>query len=183
MSSLSALCKKISGILLTAGIVTSVPGHATEITADYGLAPEFQQVQGWMNSPPLNMAHLRGKVVLIDFWTYTCINCLHTLPYVKQWHDRYRQQGLVVIGVHTPEFPEEKDTANLQAAIQRLDVRFPVAQDNDYATWNAYRNRYWPALYLINQQGHIVYQHFGEGNYAQTESMIEQLLSRNPKSH
>lgn len=141
-------------------------------------APEFAGIERWLNSQPLSMEGLRGKVVLVDFWTYSCINCINTLPYIKQWHDKYKDQGLVVVGVHTPEFPFEKSTANVQAAIKRFDIRYPVAQDNRYATWSAYHNRYWPALYLVDAEGRIVYQHFGEGQYAETEAAIRNALAQ-----
>lgn len=141
-------------------------------------APEFAGIERWLNSEPLSMEGLRGKVVLVDFWTYSCINCINTLPYIKQWHEKYKDLGLVVVGVHTPEFPFEKSTANVQAAIKRFDIRYPVAQDNRYATWSAYHNRYWPALYLVDAEGEIVYQHFGEGQYAETEAAIRNALAR-----
>lgn len=145
--------------------------------AAQGVAPEFAGIEQWLNSPPLSMQQLRGKVVLVDFWTYSCVNCVHTLPYVKQWHEKYKDQGLVVVGVHTPEFAFEKSTANLQAALKRFDIRYPVAQDNMYATWSAYGNQYWPAVYLIDADGRIAYQHYGEGRYAETEAAIQKLLA------
>ncbi|AGW94057.1 MULTISPECIES: thioredoxin family protein [Cupriavidus] len=144
---------------------------------DYGKAPEFTGIEKWLNSEPLTVAGLRGKVVLVDFWTYECINCIRTLPHVRQWYDKYRDKGLVVVGVHTPEFAFEKSTANVQAAIKRFDIRYPVAQDNAYATWNAWRNQYWPALYLIDANGQVIYKHFGEGNYKETEAAIQQALA------
>jgi thiol-disulfide isomerase/thioredoxin len=140
-------------------------------------APEITGIQKWLNSDPLTLDQLKGKVVLVDFWTYTCINCIHTLPYVKSWYDKYKDQGLVVIGVHTPEYPYERQTGNVQQALKRFDIRYPVAQDNDYATWDAYRNHYWPAEYLINKKGQVVYLHYGEGSYAQTEAAIRSLLA------
>ncbi|MEM5430259.1 thioredoxin family protein [Cupriavidus oxalaticus] len=146
--------------------------------ANGSAAPEFAGITQWLNSPPLSMQALRGKVVLVDFWTYSCVNCLNTLPHVKRWHDKYKDQGLVVVGVHTPEYGFEKSTANVQEAIKRLGVRYPVAQDNRYATWSAFQNQYWPALYLIDADGRIVYQHFGEGNYAETEAAIQKLLAQ-----
>jgi thiol-disulfide isomerase/thioredoxin len=139
-------------------------------------APEFTGINQWLNSEPLTMSGLRGKVVLVEFWTYTCINCIHVLPYVKQWHERYSDQGLVVVGVHTPEYAHEKSLKNLTGAVKRFEIEYPVAQDNDYRTWQAFGNRYWPALYLIDRQGRIVYRHFGEGNYAETDARIRQLL-------
>lgn len=141
-----------------------------------GTAPEFTGITHWLNTDPLTMQQLRGKVVLVDFWTYTCINCIRTLPYVTSWYNKYKDQGLVVVGVHTPEFEFEKDTANVQAALKRFGITYPVAQDNNYGTWNAYSNQYWPADYLINQQGQIVDTHFGEGDYAATEAKIRDLL-------
>lgn len=144
---------------------------------DEGPAPEFAGITQWLNSPPLRLAELRGKVVLVDFWTYSCINCLRTLPAVNGWHARYASQGLVVVGVHTPEFAFERSTANVQTAMKRFGVHHPVAQDNSYATWKAYRNQYWPAHYLIDAQGRIQYKHFGEGEHARTEAVIRALLA------
>lgn len=141
-----------------------------------GAAPEFTGISHWLNSEPLTMASLKGKVVLVDFWTYSCINCIRTLPYVTKWYDQYKTDGLVVVGVHTPEFAFEKVTDNVQTAIQRFGIHYPVAQDNDYGTWQAYNNQYWPAEYLIDQNGNIVYTHFGEGEYDHTENAIRQLL-------
>lgn len=140
-------------------------------------APDFQGISHWINSAPLTMQQLRGKVVLVEFWTYECINCIHVLPHVKQWHERYKDQGLVVVGVHTPEFGHERVRANVERAVKRFGIEYPVAQDNGYQTWNAFSNRYWPALYLIDQNGRIVYRHFGEGAYAETEARIRGLLS------
>ena len=140
-------------------------------------APEFQNIDQWLNSPPLKLEALRGKVVLVDFWTYTCINCLNHLPYVKDWNEKYKDKGLVVVGVHTPEFAYEKSAKNVQDAIQRLQIKHAVAQDNHYATWKAFRNQYWPAVYLIDNQGRIVYSHFGEGSYGTTEKKIQALLA------
>ncbi|MBO9716976.1 MAG: thioredoxin family protein [Pseudoxanthomonas sp.] len=141
------------------------------------VAPEFQGIGRWLNGPPQRLADLRGKVVLVEFWTYSCINCLHVLPHVQQWHAKYRDQGLVVVGVHTPEYEEEKNLGNLQAAVHRLGITYPVAQDNDSRTWDAYGNQFWPALYLVDQDGRIVHQHFGEGGYAATEDAIRRLLA------
>jgi thiol-disulfide isomerase/thioredoxin len=142
------------------------------------LAAEFKGINHWINSAPLTMEGLRGKVVLVEFWTYDCINCIHVLPHVKQLHERYASQGLVVVGVHTPEYGHERILANLEDAVKRFGIRYPVAQDNDYRTWNAFDNQYWPAQYLISQDGHIVYRHFGEGRYADTEARIQRLLRK-----
>ena len=146
---------------------------------DGGPAPEIAGTQRWWNTPgdrPLTLARLRGRVVLIDFWTYTCINCLRTLPYVKAWDARYRDRGLTIIGVHAPEFPFERDAGNVARAIRREDIRYPVAQDNRFSVWNAYQNQYWPAKYLIDARGHLRYVHFGEGEYGKTEEAIRGLL-------
>lgn len=143
------------------------------------VAPEFKGIGQWLNSPPLTLQQLRGKIVLVEVWTYSCINCIRVLPHTKAWHAKYKDQGLVVVGVHTPEYGYEKRLSNLQAAVKRFGITYPVAQDNDYRTWNAYRNQYWPALYLIDQNGRIVYQHFGEGAYETTEARIQQLLVNN----
>lgn len=143
---------------------------------NYGNAPEFTGIAQWLNSEPLTIEKLKGKVVLIDFWTYSCINCIRTLPYVTGWYEKYKDKGFVIVGVHTPEFAFEKDTDNVQTAIKRHRINYPVAQDNDFGTWQAYNNRYWPAHYLIDQNGKIVYTHFGEGKYQETEQAIQQLL-------
>jgi len=143
---------------------------------DYGLAPNFQQISAWVNSPALNVSALRGKVVLVDFWTYSCINCLRTLPYLEKWDRLYRSRGLVIVGVHTPEFGFEHDLGNVRNAVKRLNVRYPVALDNDYGTWKAYSNNYWPAHYLIDQAGHVRELHIGEGDYDKTEQNIRLLL-------
>lgn len=142
------------------------------------VAPEFQGIGHWLNAAPQTLAGLRGKVVLVEFWTYSCINCIHVMPYVKQWHAKYKDQGLVVVGVHTPEYGYEKKLDNLQAAVKRFGITYPVAQDNDYRTWNAYGNQYWPALYLVDKNGYIAYRHFGEGDYATTEATIQRLLAQ-----
>jgi cytochrome c biogenesis protein CcdA/thiol-disulfide isomerase/thioredoxin len=143
---------------------------------DFGAAPEFAGVSEWMNSEPLSLRKLRGKVVLIDFWTYSCINCLRTLPHVKAWYRTYHRRGLVVVGVHTPEFAFEHVPGNVRTAVRRLGVEYPVALDNDYGTWNAWQNQYWPAKYLIDRRGHLRYYHFGEGEYDTTEARIRTLL-------
>ncbi|MFI5304740.1 MAG: cytochrome c biogenesis protein DipZ [Nitrospiria bacterium] len=142
-----------------------------------GTAPEFSRVTTWINSPPLSSSELRGKVVLVDFWTYSCINCIRTLPYVTQWYEKYKDQGLVVIGVHTPEFSFEREETNVKQAIIRQGIHYPVAMDNEYGTWNAYSNQYWPAHYLIDIKGQIREIHFGEGNYEETERAIQTLLA------
>jgi thiol-disulfide isomerase/thioredoxin len=140
-------------------------------------APEFAGLENWINSQPLTMQQLRGKVVLVDFWTFDCINCQNTLPYVKAWHEKYKDKGLVVVGVHTPEFAFERKLENVKTAVQRNAITYPVAQDNRYATWSAYGNQYWPATYLVDKKGNVVYAHFGEGEYLKTEAVIQKLLA------
>jgi thiol-disulfide isomerase/thioredoxin len=168
----------LKNILAAASLTAaSFAAHAAPLH-DYGPAPELTGIDKWINSAPLTLQQLRGKVVLVDFWTYTCINCQRTLPYVKQWHARYKDQGLTVIGVHTPEYPFERSTANVSDAARRLGLSYAIAQDNRYATWNAYNNQYWPGFYLINKQGRIVYEHFGEGNYADMDEAIRTLLAQ-----
>jgi thiol-disulfide isomerase/thioredoxin len=142
-----------------------------------GELPSLGGATAWLNSPPLSAADLRGKVVLIDFWTYTCINWLRTLPYVRAWADKYRDHGVVVIGVHTPEFPFEHDLENVRQAAKNMRVEYPIAIDNDYAIWSAFNNHYWPALYIVDAQGRIRYHQFGEGAYEQSEMILQQLLA------
>jgi thiol-disulfide isomerase/thioredoxin len=141
-----------------------------------GELASFAGATGWLNSPPLTPAGLRGKVVLVDFWTYTCINWLRTLPYVRAWAEKYAGHGLVVVGVHTPEFPFEHDPDNVRWAVKDLRVDYPVATDNDYAVWRAFDNHYWPAGYFADAEGHIRHHHFGEGEYQQSEMVTQQLL-------
>jgi len=143
---------------------------------DYGVAPSLHADGAWINSPPLTLSQLRGKVVLIDFWTYSCINCLRTLPHLKAWYAAYHPKGLVIIGVHTPEFAFEHVTSNVRAAVKRLGITYPVMQDNDYKTWDNYDNAYWPAEYLIDRNGHVRHTHFGEGEYSTTDNLIRRLL-------
>ena len=143
-----------------------------------GPAPEFAGAGRWFNSPPLTLAGLRGKVVLVEFWARECINCIHVLPHTRELYERYAGDGLVVVGVHTPEYDEERDPAALQAAIRQYKITWPVLADNDYRVWNAYGNRYWPALYLIDRDGRLVYSHFGEGDYDETERRIRALLGK-----
>ncbi len=153
-------------------------------------APEFRGINQWLNNPngsgqdsnPLSMGELKGKVVLIDFWTYTCINCIRTLPFVTSWYDKYHDKGFTVIGVHTPEFAFEKETGNVLSAIKRFNIHYPIAQDNDYGTWTAYSNQYWPAEYLVDAKGMVRRVHFGEGEYSDMEKAIQLLLKENGAS-
>ena len=141
-------------------------------------AAEITKIDGWINSDPLLISELKGKVVLIDFWTYTCVNCIRTLPYLRDWHAKYADHGLVMIGIHTPEFEFEKDFANVKKAVEDFEIEWAVALDNDYGTWRAYENRYWPAKYLIDHNGVVRYTHFGEGAYGETEGTIRALLQQ-----
>jgi cytochrome c biogenesis protein CcdA/thiol-disulfide isomerase/thioredoxin len=151
--------------------------RTTDGLPDYGTAPPLHADGDWINTKPLTLKRLRGKVVLIDFWTYSCINCLRTLPHLKAWDATYRSKGLVIIGVHTPEFAFEHVASNVRAAVQRLGIRYPVVQDNRYKTWDNYANQYWPAEYLIDRTGRVRHTHFGEGEYPQTEALIRRLLA------
>ena len=145
-----------------------------------GAAPEFTDTQQWFNTPgdrPLTLKSLRGRVVLVDFWTYSCINCLRTLPYLTAWDKRYRKDGLTIVGIHSPEFPFEKDAGNVGEAIQRNGIEYPVAQDNDLANFTRYGTEYWPAEYFIDAKGRVRYVHFGEGEYGEKEKVIRELLA------
>jgi thiol-disulfide isomerase/thioredoxin len=147
-----------------------------ETLAFEGRLPGFEAAAGWLNSPPLTPEELRGKVVLVDFWTYTCINWLRTLAWVRAWAEKYESDGLVVIGVHTPEFPFERDEDNVREAVQEMAVRYPVALDPDFGVWNAFSNSYWPAIYIADMDGRIRYHHYGEGDYDECERVVQQLL-------
>jgi cytochrome c biogenesis protein CcdA/thiol-disulfide isomerase/thioredoxin len=149
----------------------------TEGLDDFGVAPEFAGISEWFNSAPLTLDALRGKVVLIDFWTYSCINCLRTLPYLTRWDATYRDDGLVIVGVHTPEFAFERDPGNVRDAISDLGIEYPVALDPEFGTWDAWGNRYWPAEYFVDRQGHVRFSHFGEGAYEEKEAVIRELLA------
>ncbi|HMJ32952.1 MAG TPA: cytochrome c biogenesis protein DipZ [Baekduia sp.] len=158
----------------------AAPAHPHAKLPDLGAAPDFTGTQRWFNTPggrPLSLKALRGRVVLIDFWTYTCINCLRTLPYLEAWDRRYRDEGLTIVGVHAPEFGFEHDAGNVARAISTNGIDYPVVQDNDLATWNAWGNQYWPAEYLIDATGHVRHTHFGEGRYAESEAAIRALLA------
>src|SRR5919197_1895247 len=162
-----------SGPKLVAAAAGAQPG-------DYGAAPDFTGISHWLNTPgdrPLSLSSLRGKVVLVDFWTYSCINCLRTLPHLEAWYDTYRRYGFTIVGVHTPEFTFEHVLSNVRQATHDLHVNWPVALDNDYKTWTAYSNEYWPADYLVDARGRIRSVHFGEGDYGEIESEIRQLFA------
>ncbi len=174
---------------VTASVGTPIAAHnasqatlladARQLPARF-TAPEFKETEDWFNTPgdrPLTLAGLRGRVVLVDFWTYTCINCIRTLPYLKAWNAAYHNEGLTIVGVETPEFSFEHDAANVASAISTFGLKYPVVQDNEYGTWDAYNNEYWPADYLIDAHGHVRYVAFGEGDYDTTESAIRALLA------
>lgn len=190
----AGLFRKILGVIIIASVVflyydtgasiaassstsSQVSGTAlvNGLDAPYA-APNIDGIDAWINSSPLQMSDLRGKVVLIDFWTYSCINCLRTLPYLKEWYAKYHDQGFEIIGVHSPEFQFEHDLNNVKMAVAKLGILYPVALDNNFVTWRLYHNEYWPAHYLINQDGMVVYTHFGEGEYDVTENNIRYLL-------
>ena len=143
-------------------------------------APDFAKITGYINTEegrPINLKDLKGKVVLVDFWTYSCINCIRTLPYLVDWNEKYADKGLIIVGVHSPEFEFEKNIDNVKAAVQKYGIKYPVIQDNDKGTWDAYQNRYWPRKYLVDNEGYIRYDHIGEGGYAETEKVIRSLLA------
>jgi thiol-disulfide isomerase/thioredoxin len=156
-------------------------GHVVAPAVARRDGPPAPELSGgaWINSEPLTLAGLQqqGKVVLIDFWTYGCYNCANTLPYVKQWWEKYKDQGLVIVGVHTPEFDSERILENVQAAVKRQEIGWPVVQDNDYKIWRSYGNRYWPRFYLVDSRSQIIYDHIGEGAYEETERQIQAALA------
>ena len=165
-------------LALLASLLATRGSALTAAERNTPVAPQITGIDTWINGSPLTLSQLRGKVVLVDFWTYSCINCVNTLPYVRNWYKQYGNQGLQVIGVHTPEYPFERDAGHVRAAVKKFDIQYPVALDNQYATWNAFNNQYWPTVYLFDKTGHVVYSHFGEGDYAQTEAKIRELLAQ-----
>ena len=162
------------GLIPQSNAAPGVAGNSER--GQLGQAPELAGISHWVNSTPTTLANLRGKVVLVDFWTYSCINCMRTQPYLNAWYDRYRAAGLEIIGVHAPEFTFEKVPENVEKAVRDAGIKYPVALDNDFATWRAYHNRYWPAKYLIDKDGNIRWTHFGEGSYDEAEKQIRDLL-------
>ena len=140
-------------------------------------AKDFTKISGYINTKPISLDDLRDKVVLVDFWTYSCINCIRTIPYLNEWYDKYSDKGLVIVGIHTPEFEFEKNAENVKSAVQKFGIKYPVLQDNDKETWNEYDNRYWPRKYLVDDEGFIRYDHIGEGAYNETEKIIQALLT------
>ncbi|WP_321815614.1 MULTISPECIES: cytochrome c biogenesis protein DipZ [unclassified Paraburkholderia] len=163
-------------------VSASVPSNEGVSLPVQGTLPSLDGASAWLNSAPLTPQSLRGKVVVVNFWTYSCINCLRTLPYLKTWAQRYQNDGLVVVGVHTPEFGFEHDQGNVKRALADLNIHYPVALDNDYRIWNAFGNAYWPAFYIVDAQGKVRFHHFGEGGYAQAEQAIQQLLAENGRA-
>ena len=181
VASSSGVTVPTSGAIVSTQVDTPAPAPSASLsttgrTDDDKKAPELKGISSWINSEPFTLESHRGEVVLVDFWTYTCINCIRTLPYVKAWHEKYKDRGLVIVGVHTPEFDFEKLRENVVDAVGKFGLEYAVAQDNDFDTWNAFLNRFWPAKYLIDRDGYIRYMHFGEGAYDETESKIRELL-------
>ena len=176
VNTLSAKPEQKSGAMMAGGAMMAAANHSDSLPIE-GALPALDGAVQWLNSPPLSAEALKGKVVLVDFWTYSCINCLRSLPYVKAWAEKYHDQGLVVIGVHAPEFAFERDIGNVATAVKKLGITYPVAIDNDYAIWRAMNNQYWPAHYFIDAQGRVRAHHFGEGEYAHSEQIIQQLLA------
>jgi thiol-disulfide isomerase/thioredoxin len=172
----SAVASPIETLAADKSVVRQVTPAAVQLPIE-GELPSLGSATEWLNSQPLTAAGLRGKVVLIDFWTYTCINWLRTLPYVRAWAEKYKDQGLVVIGVHSPEFEFEKNVDNVRRAAKDMKVNYPIAIDSDHAIWRTFKNQYWPALYFVDARGRIRHHHFGEGEYAHSEMIIQQLLS------
>ena len=180
---LLAVSAALIGMAVTGAVIPGICDEAARAApvvsaaASQQTAPDFTGINTWFNSKPLSIADLRGKVVLVDFWTYGCVNCVNTLPHVTDLYAKYKDKGLVVVGVHTPEFPFERSASNVQAALKRHGITYPVAQDNDSKTWNAYSNQYWPAQYIIDQTGKIVFQHAGEGRYDEIDRTVARLLN------
>ena len=176
----------IVGIVVV-GALSYVTGVTKLLLSPFGSSTEYKSSESapapelasgeWINSEPLKLKDLRGRVVLIEFWTFGCINCRRTLPFVESWHDRYREKGLTVIGVHSPEFDEEKNVESLRGQVASLGIRYPVVTDNDYKTWNAYKVEAWPTVFLLDKQGRIRWMRVGEGNYDETERLIQKLLA------
>jgi thiol-disulfide isomerase/thioredoxin len=175
--SVVASCLAATALPAVSGEAPSDLTAPSQVAAVQNTAPDFVGINKWFNSAPLTMAELRGKVVLVDFWTYGCVNCVNTLPHVTALYEKYRDRGLVVVGVHTPEFPFERSASNVQTALKRHGITYPVAQDNDSKTWNAWRNQYWPAQYIVDQNGKVVFQHAGEGQYEEIERTVAKLLN------
>lgn len=176
--------KVVSAATVQNGTMTTIKLDKSQFQnidkSQFRMAPEFTQISGYINTPnnsPLTLSSLKGKVVLVDFWTYTCINCIRTIPYINDWNQKYADKGLIIVGVHSPEFDFEKSYDNVKAAVQKYGIKYPVLLDSDHGTWNAFGNQYWPRDYLIDAQGYIRHDHIGEGGYDQTEKVIQSLLA------
>jgi len=184
-SRLLAASLSVLALCLTGAATSSLAAEASQasapitVAAAEATAPNFVGLGNWFNSAPLNLGDLRGKVVLVNFWTYGCSNCVNALPHVVDLYAKYKDRGLVVVGIHTPEFPFERSASNVQAALKRHGITYPVAQDNDSKTWDAYHNQYWPSQYIVDQHGKIVLHHDGEGQYEQIDRTIARLLNVN----
>lgn len=161
--------------LLLAGLATLLPKPL--LAQSCTPSPDISGLGPWFNSVPLSLAQLRDKVVLVEFWTFGCYNCRNVMPYVNRWHERYAKQGLIIVGVHTPEFAHETDPKRVKDFLADNNIQHPVVMDNDYAIWNRWGNRYWPAMYLLNKSGDICYRHFGEGRYVETDALIQRFLA------
>ena len=178
----------VAGIVFVATL-TYATGLSRQLLAPFGSSAEYKSSESatapelatgdWINSKPVMLSDLRGRVVLVEFWTFGCINCRNTLPYVKNLDDRYREKGLTVIGVHSPEFDEEREVENVRREVSSLGIRYPVVTDNDYKTWNAYKVEAWPTTFLLDKQGRIRWTHVGEGGYDEAERLIQKLLAEN----
>src|SRR5918997_848083 len=179
----------LSALIMAIGVVSLIVGFAVYFNnpelnkvqfsvdkSQFKKAPEFDKITGYINTEPINLSDLKGKVVLVDFWTYSCINCIRTIPYLVDWNEKYADKGLVIVGIHAPEFEFEKNIENGKAAVERFGIKYPVVQDNDKGTWNAYQNQYWPRKYIVDNEGYIRYDHIGEGGYSETEKVIQSLL-------
>ncbi|MEO7052252.1 MAG: cytochrome c biogenesis protein DipZ, partial [Rhodanobacter sp.] len=176
LASTGGIEQKLIGAVRPAPPAQPLPKAGDPLPVE-GEFPSLAGAIGWLNSPPLTVQSLRGKVVLVDFWTYSCINCIRTLPYVRGWYDKYKDHGLVIIGVHAPEFAFEKNPDNVTKAVKELGVDYPVALDNNYAIWKGFNNQYWPAHYFVDARGNIRSHHFGEGGYHESEDVLRQLLT------
>ncbi len=161
---------------LTSNINSAAPNSQASSAPVLVKMPDLQGIETWLNSQPLSIASLQGSVVLLQFWTFACINCQRTLPYLVKWHQQYAARGLTILGVHTPEFAFERDLNNVKQALEQYKITYPVAIDNGFQTWKAYKNQYWPHLFLADRQGNLRYDHIGEGAYTETEAKINQLL-------
>ena len=173
---------RYGGLIVLLLLIGGALGALKSAAAGVGAAAPEITTTTWLNPEPKSLADLKAKVVLVEFWTFGCYNCQNVEPYVKQWHQKFSSQGLVIIGVHSPEFGHERVLSNVQEYIRSHEIRYAVAIDNDFVIWNRYRNRYWPAMYLIDKRGVIRYQRFGEGGYAQTEQQIQTLLVERPEA-